>query len=518
MTRFHLPGLTAVTALIAVITPLVLAVYIAHVQGLQHTSMQALNYARDSLSRSNMTTRQVTDAIERLKFSGTKPCSPASLDMMREIDLASSYIQAIGYMSGDELVCASLDILDGGLDLGPADRVNARGVALRLKTTFPFTPNDSFLVIEKDGFAAIIHKNLPIDTSTEAGVALATYSTDSKQILTQRGDIDLNWLHRAGDAMEITFRDGDQVVAVTRSTPFLVGTVAAVPITYLHREFRNALAFILPLGLLCSAVFGFALRALINRQQSMPAVIRAALRKREFFLVYQPVVDLVSERWIGAEALLRWRLPNGELVRPDHFIPIAEDAGLITKITAQVVAMAKQDLVAVFANHPEFKLSINFSAADLQSWQSVALLRDMKMALNIPDGNLIVEATERSFMDRELTESILREIRAEGMLVAIDDFGTGYSNLAYLETFEFDCLKIDKAFVDSLNTGASTSQVVHHIITMAKTLNLRMVAEGVETREQADELRQQGVQSAQGWLFSKPLSVADLLAGLAVRG
>ena len=510
--------LTLSAALVSVATPILLALHLADQQARDSASQLALAYARDVVHRSDATANQVSSAFTELRDEARRsgPCSPPSLALMKKIDVESSYIQAIGHTSGTHMDCSSVDARGVGLELGPVEVIQPTGVKLRYNVQLPFAPGMQFIVVEQNGYAAIIHKALPLDVSLSANdLSLATY-TSSGYLLTSRGFIDpqwITWMHQ--HPREETFIDARYIVAVVPSTRRFIGGIAALPIARVSAGMWTTGVVLLPVGCGAGVILALAVLYLAKLQLAMPSVIRTALKRNEFFVVYQPIVDLQSGRWVGAEALIRWRRSNGEMVRPDLFIPVAEEAGLIQRITHRVVQSVSRDAVEMFSRNPDFHIAINLSPADLHSDQTVQLFRRVLQETGARHGSIVVEITERGFSNPQVAGTVIRDLRAAGVRVAVDDFGTGYSSLSYLENFEIDYLKIDKSFVDTLGTQAATSQVVVHIIEMAKALNLEMVAEGVETEAQASFLRGRGVQYAQGWLFSKALPLAELLPHIA---
>lgn len=508
--------LAVIAIVLALLVPLLAAVYIAGREAELAEIERTALYARDVLARSEALSDQIeTGFVALAGLRGANPCAPEAVSVMRRVDLASSYIQAVGYVENERIVCSSLGTDRDDLDIGPVDLVQPSGVNLRLNVTFPFAPDVPFIVLERDGLAAIIHKSLPIDATTaDDRVSLALVSTAGPTILTARNDIDPAWLSGVDTRSERAFVDTTHVVSIAPSQRFHIAAIAAEPVALMRESAMQTAIVLVPIALVAAVVLAGAVLYLVRQQMATPAVIRAALRHNEFFLLYQPVVDIESGRWVGAEALIRWRRADGEMPRPDRFIPIAEESGLIRRITRRVLDLIRRDATGLFSAHPGFRLGLNLSPSDLHSPDMVAMMRDLAAATDAQPGNFLVEATERSLTDPARAGPVIDAMRGLGFRVAIDDFGTGYSSLRSLESLKVDYLKIDKTFIDSVGTGAATSHVILHIIEMAKSLDLELVAEGVETEAQAAFLGAHGVRYAQGFLYARPMPMADLRAAL----
>jgi sensor c-di-GMP phosphodiesterase-like protein len=500
-------------AILAVAAPVVLAINQSWKYGHEAETKKVLGYAKDVQARTDATTDQIASGIKRLKASKSKdPCSDENLAIMRDIDLSSSYVQAIGHVSNTVFECSSLGAKGSGWSLGPVDFVSSNGVALRTDVKIPFAPTTSFIVVELDSYAAIINKSLPVDaTVAEPDASLASFSQDNHRFFALRGVVESKWLENLSNENAQTFLADGYLVAIVKSKKYRTAALAALPVSYIDTNTRNLALKLVPIGLVAGLIFALAMYNLFRVQTSMPSMIKSGLKHNEFFMLYQPVIDLQTGQCKGVEALMRWRRATGEIVPPDIFIQVAEDVGLIDKLTLRMIELVSKDASNIFKQYPDFHIAVNLSAFDLHSKQTVELLRGLKYETKAGRNNLIVEATERGLMKADLVREIFKEIRKDGINVAIDDFGTGYSSLSYLETFEIDYLKIDKSFVDKIGTEAPISYVVLHVIELAKELKLEMVAEGVETEFQAQLLLEHGIQYAQGWLYGKPMPLNEVL-------
>lgn len=251
---------------------------------------------------------------------------------------------------------------------------------------------------------------------------------------------------------------------------------------------------------------------------SLESDLHQALKRGEFELFYQPKADTSTGDVHSAEALIRWRHPKRGLLLPDTFIPLAEASGLMHEVGTWVLEQACRQCVAwQHAGLPPVRVAVNVSAAQFRRGDLLEIVRRTLKETGLASRYLEIELTESAVMtDPEDSAAILEELSRMGVVVSVDDFGTGYSSISYLRRFPIDKLKIDRTFVQDFSSHAADASIVRAIISLAHSLRLKVVAEGVETTEQLEFLKSLGCDQYQGYQFSPPVPAgefADRLRG-----
>jgi EAL domain-containing protein (putative c-di-GMP-specific phosphodiesterase class I) len=258
----------------------------------------------------------------------------------------------------------------------------------------------------------------------------------------------------------------------------------------------------------CAVTFSQTMHEVVDDRRSLDLDLRRALERDQFFLLYQPTIDLATGAFGGVEALLRWRHPDRGVVLPAEFIPTLETSGLIVPVGQTVLKQACQQGAEWRAQGHELTMSVNISSVQLEQDRIVDDVHGALSASGLDPGSLVLELTETTLMlDVEATARRLNLLKALGVRIAVDDFGTGYSSLAYLRQFPIDVLKIDQSFVSGVTNAKESAAIVHTLVQLGKVLGLETVAEGIENDEQRMRLMAEDVNVGQGFFFAHPLDV-----------
>ena len=258
--------------------------------------------------------------------------------------------------------------------------------------------------------------------------------------------------------------------------------------------------------------FSEPLQQKIVALHQMDVNLRRALRQEEFFLAYQPQMDLRTGRPVGIEALVRWMHPQLGLISPAQFIPLAEESGLIRPLGKWILRTACREAMSWWnAGRPSLRLAVNFSTQQFRQTDMLAEIESVLQETGFPAHLLELEITESAFLENMADAiEVLVDLKTRGIQIAIDDFGTGYSSLSYLKNFPIDRIKIAQTFVRDIPADPEDMAIVDAIIAMATRLGLELVAEGVEMPEQMQFLRECGCHIMQGFHFAKPMPAAQM--------
>jgi sensor c-di-GMP phosphodiesterase-like protein len=451
---------------------------------------------------------EARETIHEIASNGQTPCSDPDLLRMRDLIVSMEHVADAGRLSAGKLICSAVV---GRLAVpiavpAPDIVVDRTRTWMKAWPIIPRTMRGHF--IERDGVWVAINQQT-LEDNEESPPKVATemlYDRDNRRLLKTFGpDVPLTLdeivagrlIERQGMLYQPLCRPGTIVCAVSSEpqSALVLGHRAVL----LSRVVVGALVGVL------LAMLGILLHL---RHQSPESQLRKAIRKGALSLVYQPIVDLQTGGPVGAEALVRWTKRDGESVPPETFIALAEGRGFVCEITHLVIRRVIHELGDLLA-HTKFRVSLNITAQDLADPAFLPAMEQCFNAAGIERSNIGLELTERSTADPEI--GTLVRLKEAGYTLYIDDFGTGYSSLSYLHKLAVDAIKIDRSFTQTVGTDSVTESVVPQILEMAKQLELCVVIEGVETREQADYFREafSGAQ-AQGWLYSRPVSAAEL--------
>ncbi len=433
------------------------------------------------------------------------PCREAALELRRQVAIVP-YIRSVNLAKNDKIYCTSIfgdsdfrdskkNYKDGKLLLMPGNKVQENHPIIAIRN--------------EDG-----------DTASISGIDSIYFS---KLLAQQEGDylllslyINDEWLTENG---LFSHENPVQYLAMSQTSksdkyPFTVyaGLNYRTAFDAFWDEDKN---YVIGLFLLLIS-FAIVMWWQLNRPRSFASELSRALKKHEFVPYAQPLVDSVSRKVIGIEILMRWKHPTQGLVRPDLFIPQAEESGLIVPMTVSLLKETAKILKQF--NHllpKSFHVGINITAQHCKGMKLLFDCQEFLAEMKSEDINLVLELTERQ--ELESSDHILdlfARLNKMGVLLAIDDFGTGHSSLGYLKDFKVGCLKIDMSFVKQIGEGSLSEHLIDNIIDLGQRLSLTLVAEGVETEMQANFLQEKGVTYLQGYLFGKPMPLDTVIGNL----
>jgi len=460
--------------------------------------------ARDLGQHTEQVIVDVRNMLEAFNNLQVDRCSEAHLSVMHKAAIAKPYIRAIGYWRAAQRLCGVGFIQAVELKPSRADRIYDSGVIAwwpSSQTAVGGVP--LFLMRYGDHDIAIDPRMLlepKLVQDRQAGIWV-----EGLPMAITAGDNDIPSLDSVPIGLTVDTNNNRLVSRFSLGTIFPIDIVAVETIDRFWNRYAPTLVAATGLGLVLAIIWIYIVLRYSRYRLSLSTELREAVGSGRVQAYYQPLIELSSGRCVGAEALARWIREDGEIVSPNIFIPLAEQSGLVPDITLAIVAATLHDLGKLLNEYPHLCININLAPEDLTSEAFSAALSHSLAAAGVAPTSIKLEITERTMIDTHASRDVIRNFRLRGHQIAVDDFGTGYSSLAYLQTLELDTLKIDKCFVDAIGTEAVTNRVIGHVIEMARSLQLDIVAEGIESKHQGDWLIEQGVEYGQGYLYSGPL-------------
>jgi sensor c-di-GMP phosphodiesterase-like protein len=442
-----------------------------------------------SEERSKSESRQVLAAMSASAYA---PCSDADVAYFSRLVFNAQYLKAAGRMRDGRIECSTaFHVVARDIQYKP-NFVQRDGTSLYMNLA-PFRVSGQPVIAVQSGGYFIVYSPYTLTSLLDKSAQVTFTDMD----IPQRGGARPAFLTQSGQ-----FRDANLIYGTHCSVDGVLCASAHIPITQALANNRVELDGLAVAGGLAGTLLGFVCAVVYRRQHGFESQLLRAIRKDALQVAYQPIVDLANEQIIEAEALVRWTNEDNVPVSPDDFIKVAEQRGFVGEITRLVVRRVLKEFGSALRERPGFRVNVNIAAADLADPGFLPMIESALAEAGVEANSLGIEITESYTARQQVAKETILRLRERGHYVHIDDFGTGYSSLAYLHDLSVDAIKIDKAFTRAIGTDAVTVSILPQILTMADTLGLRVIVEGIETQQQADYFaKAEQPVYAQGWLF-----------------
>lgn len=496
--------------------------WLGRVLTLKQSQARLEQYATRIVDEGQRSIAESRNVLTTMSASPYAKCSDAEIGYFSNLVYASQYLKAAGRIHDGRIQCATPfgRVVDWTTQYKPD--ILQRDGTLLYRDLAPFRVGNEMVISVQQGDFFVVYSPYSLKPVLNNSIQLTITDVDSPNYPGSRfGGVPAQtartYLVKTGQFEDKNFVYG------TRCSPDGVMCVAAhVPISEAMASNRIEIGGFVALGELAGTLLGLVLAIIYRRQHDFANQLLRAIRKDALRVVYQPIVDLESEQIVEGEALARWTTEDNEPISPDDFIKVAEEKGFVGQITKLVVRHVLQDFGQTLRERPGFRVNVNIAASDLADPAFLPMLEKSLADANVPASGLGIEITESYTARQQAAKETILRLREKGHYVHIDDFGTGYSSLAYLHDLSVDAIKIDKAFTKAIGTDAVTVTILPQILTMADTLGLRVVVEGIETPQQARYFAAADRSIyAQGWLFGRPVppeAFRSMLEGKQVRG
>ncbi|MBX9847051.1 MAG: EAL domain-containing protein [Xanthobacteraceae bacterium] len=447
---------------------------------------------------------RVISTLDDLAARGVDSCRASHLDAMRQATFAAAPVKELSVIAADgRTLCTDVGNQPEQRQVLSSEPI-AGGSAVLIEVIRMGPKGEGWVRVRRpaagagNGLAALVPLALFVPQVANGGGPMSFHA----RMLTAKGAL----IAESGDIHRDT-KSADVIVVDLPSSRFALKAHITAPQTMVAAGQGDLRSIgVVASGLLAIVILGLTVLLPRRERRNPIADIERALSAGEFVPYYQPIVDIRSGKLRGAEVLIRWRKPDGTIVPPAMFIPLAESSGLIIELTRELMKRVLKEAGAALGKRPHLTVGFNLTARHFASEEIVEDIRNIFKRSPLRMSQLMFEVTERQPIEN-LTETrrVIAALQGLGCKVAIDDVGTGHSGLSYMLKLGVDVIKIDKMFIDSLGTDRYSNTIIETLIDLAQNMRMDVVAEGVESFEQVVHLRELGIRAAQGYVFAPPL-------------